>query len=68
VCLQISIRESADVTIVDVRGRSALDEGESNLLRSNLERLVASGVRKVLLNLTDLTQLDSSGVAFIVRT
>ena len=67
-CLQISIRESADVTIVDVRGRSALDEGESNLLRSNLERLVASGVRKVLLNLTDVTQLDSSGVTFIVRT
>ena len=67
-CLQISIRESADVTIVDVRGRSALDEGESNLLRSNLERLVASGVRKVLLNLTDVTQLDSSSVTFIVRT
>jgi anti-anti-sigma factor len=68
VCLQISIRESADVTIVDVRGRSALDEGESYLLRSNLERLVDSGVRKVLLNLTDVTQLDSSAVTFIVRT
>ena len=53
---------------MDVRGRSALDEGESNLLRSNLEGLVASGVCKVLLNLTDVTQLDSSGVIFIVRT
>lgn len=38
------------------------------MMGSNLERLVASGVRKVLLNLTDVTQLDSSGVTFIVRT
>lgn len=66
--LQISIRQSGDVAIVDLRGRSTLDEGESELLRSNLERLVASGVRKVLLNLTDVTQLDSSGITFIVKT
>lgn len=45
-----------------------LDEGDSQELGSNLERLVASGVRRVLVNLTDVTQLDSSGVTFIVRT
>lgn len=66
--LQISIRQSGDVTVVDLRGRSTLDEGESELLRSNLERLVAAGVRRVLLNLADVTQLDSSGVSCIVRT
>jgi anti-anti-sigma factor len=66
--LQISIRESGDVAIVDVRGRSTLDEGESGLLRSNLDSLLASGVRKVLLNLTDLTQMDSWSVTIIVRT
>jgi anti-anti-sigma factor len=38
------------------------------LLGSLLERLGASGVRKVLLNLTDVTQIDSSTVTFIVRT
>jgi anti-anti-sigma factor len=68
VSLQISIRQSGDVAVVDLRGRSTLDEGESDLLRSNLERLVASGVHKVLLNLSDVTQLDSSGVTSIVRT
>jgi anti-anti-sigma factor len=68
VSLQISIRQSDDVAIVDLRGRSTLDEGESDLLKSNLEKLVASGVRKVLLNLADVTQLDSSSVTFIVRT
>jgi len=66
--LQISIRKSNDVIIVDLRGKSSYDEGESELLRASLERLLASGVRKVLLNLTDLTQVDSSGVTFIVRT
>jgi anti-anti-sigma factor len=64
--LQISIRESADVTILDLRGRSTIDGGESELLSSRLEELVANGVRKLLLNLADLTQVDSSGVSVIV--
>ena len=65
--LHISIRQTGDVSILDLRGKSTLDEGESELLGSNLDRLVASGVRNVLLNLTELTQVDSSGVSFIVR-
>jgi anti-anti-sigma factor len=66
--LQISIRESAGVTILDLRGRSTIDGGESELLGSCLKELVASGVRKLLLNLADLTQVDSSGVGVIVGT
>jgi stage II sporulation protein AA (anti-sigma F factor antagonist) len=65
--LQISIRESADVTVVDLRGRSTID-GESELLSRRLNKLVASGVRKLLLNLADLTQVDSSGVSIIIET
>ena len=37
-------------------------------MRTNLQKLVASGVRKVLLDITDLTQLDSYCVTLIVRT
>ena len=66
--LQISIRESADVTILDLRGRSTIDGGESELLSSRLKALVAGGARKLLLNLVDLTQVDSSGVGVIVGT
>jgi anti-anti-sigma factor len=66
--LQISIRESGDVTILDLRGRSTIDGGESELLSNQLRKLVASGVRKLLLNLADLTQVDSSGVSVIVGT
>lgn len=66
--LQISIRESGDVTILDLRGRSTIDGGESELLNIHLQKLVANGVRKLLLNLGDLTQIDSSGVSIIVGT
>jgi anti-sigma B factor antagonist len=66
--LQISIRESADVTVLDLRGRSTIDGGESELLSSLLKELVANGVRKLLLNLVNLTQVDSSGVGIIVET
>ena len=63
--LQVSIRESDDVTILDLRGRSTID-GESELLDNRLRKLIASGVRRVLLNLTNLTQVDSSGVGVII--
>lgn len=66
--LQISTRESGDVSILDLRGRSTIDGGESELLSDQLRTLVSKGVRKVLLNLGDLTQVDSSGVSIIVGT
>lgn len=66
--LQVSIRKSGDVTILDVRGRSTVDSGESELLGSHLQELVANGVRKLLLNLAELTQVDSSGISIIVET
>jgi len=66
--LQISIREVGDITILDLRGRSTLNGGESELLSSHLQELVANGVRKLLLNLAELTQVDSSGLSIIVGT
>lgn len=66
--LQISIRESGDVTILDLRGRSTINDGESDLLDSRIKGLVAKGARKLLLNLGDLTQVDSSGIGVIVGT
>ena len=66
--LEISIRESADVTILDLRGRLTINDNACELLRSQLNELMANGARKFLLNLADLTQIDSSGVSTIVRT
>jgi anti-sigma B factor antagonist len=64
--LQILIRESGDVIILDLQGRSTIDGGESELLDSRLRQLLANSVRKLLLNLVNLTQVDSSGVGVIV--
>jgi anti-sigma B factor antagonist len=66
--LHISIRESGDVTVMDLRGRSTIDSGESELLSSRLQELVAKGMRKLLLNIGDLSQVDSSGVSIMIET
>jgi anti-sigma B factor antagonist len=65
VALQISTRESGDVTILDLRGRATIGV-DSDLLIGHLDKLVATGVLKLLLNLADVTQLDSSGISAIV--
>ena len=65
--LQISIRESGDVTILDLQGRATLGV-DSDLLNSHLQDLIANGVRKLLLNLADVAQLDSSGISAIIGT
>ena len=66
--LQIAIREIGDVTVLDLRGRSTIDDGSSELLGRQLRKLTAGGVRKLLLNLVNLTQVDSSGISVIVAT
>jgi len=65
--LQISIRDSGDVTILDLHGRVTIGV-DSDLLQVHLKKLVAQGVRKLLLNLEDVTQLDSLGISAVVAT
>ncbi len=65
--LQISIRTSGDVTILDLQGRATLGV-DCDLLSGHLQMLMANGVRDVLLNLTDVTQFDSSGISAISKT
>jgi anti-anti-sigma factor len=67
VALQIAIRESGEVTILDLRGRATISDGECDFLRVKLEELLASGVRKLLLNLADLTQVDSAGFSVVAK-
>ena len=65
--LQISIRESDGITILNLQGRATISDGESELLKSKLEELIAIGVRKFLLNLADMNHVDSSGFSVIVK-
>ena len=66
--IQISIRECGDVSILDLRGRLTIDDGESELLSGHLKKLLDNGANKLLLNLADLTKIDSSGISIIVGT
>ncbi len=65
--LQISIRESGGVTILDVEGKATIGR-DNNLLNGRLRKLINEGTRKLLLNLAGLTQVDSSSLSTIART
>jgi anti-sigma B factor antagonist len=64
--LQVSIRESGDVTILDIQGRATIGR-DSEVLAGHLRKLLDDHKCRVLLNLTGLTQVDSSGLSTIVR-
>ena len=65
--LQISSRECRDVTILDLIGSSTINGGESELLSTHLRDLTAGGRSKLLLNLVNLSRIDSSCVSIIVE-
>jgi anti-sigma B factor antagonist len=65
--LQISIRESDDVAILDLTGRVVAGP-DTELLSPHLQELVANGARRLLLNLTAVTQMDSWSINAIAKT
>ena len=62
--LEISIRQAGDVTILDLRGRATIG-ANTDLLNRRLRELIATGARKLLVNLAGLTMMDSSGIATV---
>jgi anti-anti-sigma factor len=67
VSLQMTVRQYDDVTILDLIGKSIMDASESELLSNRLRALTDNGKHKLLLNLANLTQMDSSGISAIVE-
>lgn len=65
--LQASLRKSGDVVILDLQGRATLGSG-NDALSAELRKLVESEASKVLVNLSGVTQIDSSGISTIVRS
>lgn len=63
--MKSNTRQVNGVTIVDLSGRITLGEG-SVLLRDMVRDLVTKGQRKILLNLGDVTYIDSSGIGELV--
>jgi len=65
VALKMTTREVDGVTVVAMDGRIVLGE-ESNALREKMKALVAEGKKKVVLNMDNITFIDSAGLGTLV--
>jgi anti-sigma B factor antagonist len=65
--MQIEERIVDDVTILDLKGKMTLGEGDE-LLKDKIGSLVSQGKKKILLNLEAVPYIDSAGLGEIVRT
>jgi anti-sigma B factor antagonist len=65
VSVKLVTRQVGDVTVVDASGRITLGEG-SSAFREQIKELVASGHKKILINMGDISYIDSSGIGELV--
>ena len=63
--VKISTRQVDGVTVLDMSGRITLGEG-SVQLRDAVRDLLSKGQKHILLNLGDVTYIDSSGIGELV--
>jgi anti-sigma B factor antagonist len=65
--MQIEERVVDDVTVLDLKGKMTLGEGDE-LLKDKINSLVSQGHKKIILNLEAVPYIDSAGLGEIVRT
>jgi anti-sigma B factor antagonist len=63
---KISTREFGDAVVVDVVGRIALTDGTA-LLRDTARALVERGDQRIILNMSSVDFIDSSGIGELIR-
>ena len=65
--MEIAERTVNEVTILDLKGKMTLGEGDE-LLKDKINSLLAAGRKKLLLNLEGVPYIDSAGLGEVVRT
>jgi anti-sigma B factor antagonist len=65
--MEIAERTVNDVTILDLKGKMTLGEGDE-LLKDKINSLLAGGRKRLLLNLEGVPDIDSAGLGEVVRT
>ena len=65
--MEIVERTVSDVTVLDLKGKMTLGEGDE-LLKDKINSLLAAGKKKLLLNLEGVPYIDSAGLGEVVRT
>jgi anti-sigma B factor antagonist len=63
--VKLTTHEEGGVTIVNASGRLTLGDGTS-ALRGRVRELVESGCRRIILNMADVTHIDSSGIGELI--
>jgi anti-sigma B factor antagonist len=64
--LTINSREKQGVTVLDLSGRIVAGE-ECDGVRKKVKDLLASNQKKILLNLAEVTRIDSTGIGMLVE-
>ncbi len=65
--MEIAERKVSDVTILDLSGKMTLGEGDE-MLKQAINKLLAAGTKKLVLNLGNVPYIDSAGLGEVVRT
>jgi len=65
VSVKLNIRQVGDVSVLDAVGRITLGEG-SSAFRETVRDLISKGNKKILLNLAEVSYIDSSGIGELV--
>ena len=65
--MEIAERLVGDITVLDLKGKMTLGEGDE-LLKDKINSLLAAGRKKLLLNLEGVPYIDSAGLGEVVRT
>jgi len=67
VALKLTNREVDGVSVVALEGRIVLGE-ESNALREKVKGLLAGGKKNIVLNMDNVTYIDSAGLGTLVAS
>jgi anti-sigma B factor antagonist len=67
VALKITERVVNNVEVLDLDGRIVLGE-ESSAMRERVKQLLAQGKKKIVLNMANVTYIDSAGLGTLVAS
>jgi anti-anti-sigma factor len=65
--MEITVRSSGAVTIIDLSGNLTIGRSEE-ALREAVKRLIVEERQQILLNLADVPMIDSSGIGAIIKS
>jgi anti-sigma B factor antagonist len=63
--MHVDVRKAGDVVILDLNGKLSAGLGDQ-ILRDTLDELLGEGWKKLLLNLSEVSFMDSAGVGELV--